>query len=423
MSEAGALWAPIRADWGDEALEIIAALREREAELATETVLAIRAEIPRYAEQASPQFWAAIESHVASHFATFMNATSEGELVTRESLAFIRGPATARARAGISVGDFMHAFRVGQRVLWQAMMNEAALRGSPSGAIDLATPWMEYVDLVSTLASESYFEAQEHLLSSADRLRRDLLDEIVSGRELGPRTAATAAEHGLGVETSALAVVGIGFARVEDAGLSTAAQALGRAVGPGRRPLALVRGDEVVVIGPVAEGDARTAALRVVATQERLAAEGIVLAVGVSTLARERAGLTAAYHEARSAAGRAQSGGTVALPVLSVFDYLVAAADDTASRLIDPRVRELLAADRAQHGTLVATMHAFLDADLNVRRAAERLHIHENTMHYRLARIAERTGLEMRRVPELIELILAAELLREREAPTPGHRG
>ncbi|MCW3064295.1 MAG: transcriptional regulator, partial [Solirubrobacterales bacterium] len=305
MSDVEALRRPPHGEWGEEALAIVAALRPRHREFAAETVVAIRTEIERYAEQDSPQFWSELKAHVEDHFRTFLDATGDGELVTREALSFIRAPAASRARTGIPVGDFMHAFRIGQRVLWEAMLAEAAARGAPEAAIALATPWMAYVDLVSTLASETYLEAQQHLLSSANRLRRDLLEDVISGREPGSRTAATAAEHGLGPDVSALVVVAVAAERLDDHGFSAAAVALARALAPSRRPLALVRGDEVVVIAPISERESRDAALRVVAAQERLAGERIVLAVGVSTVAGDRAELTGAYAEARAAAGRA----------------------------------------------------------------------------------------------------------------------
>ena len=64
-------------------------------------------------------------------------------------------------------------------------------------------------------------------------------------------------------------------------------------------------------------------------------------------------------------------GGVVALPRLSPFGYLALRADDTARRLVDPRVREFLDEDRARGGVLTATIRAFADADLNVNAAAE----------------------------------------------------
>ena len=65
---------------------------------------------------------------------------------------------------------------------------------------------------------------------------------------------------------------------------------------------------------------------------------------------------------------------------------------------IDPRRRQLTADQDWRR------------SDLNARRAAENLHLHVNTAHYRLARIAERTGCDLRRVSDLIEILIAARL-------------
>jgi DNA-binding PucR family transcriptional regulator len=59
---------------------------------------------------------------------------------------------------------------------------------------------------------------------------------------------------------------------------------------------------------------------------------------------------------------------------------------------------------------LITTLRAYVACDLNARRAAEGLHIHVNTAHYRLGRIAERTGCDLRRVGDLIEILIAARL-------------
>jgi sugar diacid utilization regulator len=41
-------------------------------------------------------------------------------------------------------------------------------------------------------------------------------------------------------------------------------------------------------------------------------------------------------------------------------------------------------------------------------RAGERLHIHVNTAHYRLGKIAERAGCDLHRVADLVEILIAA---------------
>ena len=59
---------------------------------------------------------------------------------------------------------------------------------------------------------------------------------------------------------------------------------------------------------------------------------------------------------------------------------------------------------------MITPLRAYVACDLNARRAAEQLHIHVNTAHYRLGRIAERTGCDLRHVSDLIELLIAARL-------------
>jgi DNA-binding PucR family transcriptional regulator len=135
------------------------------------------------------------------------------------------------------------------------------------------------------------------------------------------------------------------------------------------------------------------------------------LAMGIGTVADGVAELPRAYTEARAALeGVTDEGGVAALPRLSPFGYLALRAEDTAGRLVDPRVRAFLDEDRARGGVLTATIRAFADADLNLRVAAERLQIHPNTAHYRLRRIEERTGRSPRRFADLFDLLVAIAL-------------
>ena len=103
-------------------------------------------------------------------------------------------------------------------------------------------------------------------------------------------------------------------------------------------------------------------------------------------------------------------GGVEALARLTPFDYLALRADDTARRLVDPRLRAFLHEDRRRGGALTATIRAVADADLNLRVAAERLQVHPNTAQYRLRRIEERTGRNPRRISDLLDLLVAIAL-------------
>ncbi|MBB3041098.1 helix-turn-helix domain-containing protein [Nocardioides sp. LMS-CY] len=60
-------------------------------------------------------------------------------------------------------------------------------------------------------------------------------------------------------------------------------------------------------------------------------------------------------------------------------------------------------------GDLLVTLRTHLEQDLSVRATAEALHVHKNTVVYRLRRIEERTGLLTRRPRDLAKLVLAVE--------------
>jgi DNA-binding PucR family transcriptional regulator len=174
----------------------------------------------------------------------------------------------------------------------------------------------------------------------------------------------------------------------------------------------VVRHDEIVLVLATGTTEAPHAlADRLQTTQSRLADGGLELAVGVSTAVASRTEIPDAYREAglvRTASGGRP--GVASLTSMSAFQYLTLRPDATASRLIAPAIHEFVAQDSRDGGQLIATLREYVACDLNGKRAAENLHIHVNTAHYRLARIAERTGCDLHRVADLLEILIAARL-------------
>jgi purine catabolism regulator len=56
---------------------------------------------------------------------------------------------------------------------------------------------------------------------------------------------------------------------------------------------------------------------------------------------------------------------------------------------------------------LLETLLTYLDADLNVNAAAARLHVHPNSLRYRLTRVEEELGRPVRSLATLVDLYLA----------------
>jgi purine catabolism regulator len=117
--------------------------------------------------------------------------------------------------------------------------------------------------------------------------------------------------------------------------------------------------------------------------------------VGVSPSINAATGIVEGFRQARLALAQAEDGDALrvtyaaARPVTLLPDT-VAEAAAIAYRYLGP----LLDYDRS-HGTeLVATIEAFLSSDGSWKRTSERLHIHRQTLVYRLKTVEQLTGLK-----------------------------
>jgi PucR C-terminal helix-turn-helix domain/GGDEF-like domain len=400
-----------------ERRRICTTMLDRVEAIADASVRLIRDEIPAYrALQEEERFISDVSDQVHKHHVTNMISLLEDRPVTLEEISFVRGAAMRRARAGLALEDYINAYRVGQQNLWDTII---ALAGeTPEGraaALTLATPLMRYVDFASTHAGHAYAEFQQYAVADADRERRDLLEHLLAGTlpSRGPLLAA-AQRYGLRADARMLVAAAVPVGPDPDADAPYAASAvIARSGLRELQILVVVRQSEIVAVAALCgDGDAREQCRRLESLQRRLREEGTPLAVGVSTVADGVAELPRAYAEARSALEciTGDGGGVVALPRLPPFGYLALRVDDTAQRLVDPRVREFLEEDRARGGVLTATIRAFADADLKINGAAEQLQVHPNTAQYRLRRIEERTGRNPRQIADLLDLLFAIAL-------------
>ena len=84
---------------------------------------------------------------------------------------------------GITLADFLQAFRIGQLTLWQGVLDAAG--DDPvarDGALSVVVRIMQMNELGSTIAAEAYVAAQQQVLAEGDRVRRDLLEDLLARR-------------------------------------------------------------------------------------------------------------------------------------------------------------------------------------------------------------------------------------------------
>lgn len=402
---------------------------ERAEEIAEQGSTAILAQVPGYAGRDS-EFRADVHDQVARLCRTGLGALLDQRRVTTTDLAHTRRAAVRRARSGLPLADYITAFRLGQQTFWKNLIAHAG--DSPTArdaTLSLVLPLTRYCDLISTEATQAYLDFQQHQSAEAGRDEHDLVEALLGGTlpERGPLPAAAAA-HGIGpTPGERLVVIAAAVLDSSERSAHSATEAphivsaaLARTGVNGHRTLAVVRDTDIVAVAGLGRAGAGELCARLRRTRETLLTEGITTAFGISTVITGVEQLPRGRQEAVSALDLLpDSGGVLALPELTPFRYLVLSSDETARSLVDPRVARALADDQAKGGVLADTIQAFIAADTNLREAADTLRIHHNTAKYRLRRIQQLTGRNIRTVTDLVELLVAIEL---RRAPAPVRR-
>ncbi|MGP3922911.1 PucR family transcriptional regulator [Streptomyces sp. 8N616] len=139
------------------------------------------------------------------------------------------------------------------------------------------------------------------------------------------------------------------------------------------------------------------------------------LTIGVSAVVQSAEGLRGALEEARHArrVAAARPGRVCAAGHQELASHVLLlpfVPDDVrrafTARLLDP-LRDY---DRRHRAELVPTLEAFLDSDGSWTRCASRLHLHVNTLRYRVGRIEQLTGRDLSRLEDKLDFFLALRM-------------
>ncbi|MEU2425014.1 PucR family transcriptional regulator ligand-binding domain-containing protein [Streptomyces sp. NPDC007851] len=139
------------------------------------------------------------------------------------------------------------------------------------------------------------------------------------------------------------------------------------------------------------------------------------LTLGVSAAVHSAEGLRGALEEARHArrVAAARPGRVCAAGHQELASHVLLlpfVPDDVrrafTARLLDP-LREY---DRRHRAELIPTLEAFLDCDGSWTRCATRLHLHVNTLRYRVGRIEQLTGRDLSRLEDKLDFFLALRM-------------
>lgn len=95
----------------------------------------------------------------------------------------------------------------------------------------------------------------------------------------------------------------------------------------------------------------------------------------------------------------------------SAIGLLAALPDELRRSYADRLLGDVVEHDRRTEAGLITTLETFLDCDGSWRRTADRLHVHLNTVRYRIGRVEALTGRSLGRTGDRLDLYLALRSL------------
>ncbi len=374
---------------------------EPELPEATEEILAtIAREVPEYARPLEGAFGVAIRTGVSEALRQFVALIRDPGAGRDPGRDVYVGLGRAELREGRTLDALQSAYRVGARVAWRRVSAAARRQGADPEELELlAEAIFAYIDELSADSVEGYAQAQREQEGERQSRRRELLALLLSdppAADAEVRAAAQAAGWRLPRSAAPLAVAESDLARV---GRRLSADAL----------VATVRGVGCALVSGAA-GPSRMAEL------ER-ATRGVVAALG-PTVARAELGeawsLASAALRAVEAGGI--SGGLVQaeehLPALLLFE-----SGGLVERLAELRLAPLDELTPAARARMEETALAFVQHGGNAAAMARALHLHPQTIRYRLGRLRELFGEALDHPDARFELELA---LRSRSLAARG---
>ena len=372
---------------------------EPELPAATEEILAtIADQVPEYARPLEGGFGVAIRTGVSEALRQFVALIRDPDAGREPGRDVYVGLGRGELHEGRTLDALQSAYRVGARVAWRRVSEAARRQGADPEQLGLlAEAIFAYIDELSADSVEGYAQAQREQEGERQRRRRELLALLLRdppAEEAELRVAAQGAGWRLPRSAATLAVPEANLARVAR---RLPADALAGSV------------DDIgcaIVSG--AESSSRNSEL------ER-ATDSVTAAVGPSV---PRAELASSWSLARAALRAAEAGAIDgASPIAAeqhLADLMILQSGGLADRLAQSRLAPLGEHTPASRARMEETALAFVQHGGNAAAMARALHLHPQTIRYRLTRLRELFGEGLEDPDARFELELALRAARFR---------
>lgn len=391
---------PLQRPWARLERRLASALAPSLPSLADEVIAEIGRAIPEYRRPLQGAFGEGLRTGVQRTLQQFIELVGRSRQLPAASIRVYRELGRGELSAGRRLDALQAAYRLGARVAWRRLSSVAREHGADASAISLlAESLFAYIDEVAAISVEGYAEAQADVVGELERRRRRAMRLLLQQgeRSVDPLTVQTALqEAGWSLPPSAAALV---------CDLPDVAR-LTTSLGPGSIGARL---DELtcllVDLRTHRMGERQVAEALLRAARDRWSA-----ALGPTVPARE---VSSSFAIARQAF-ELQRAGLLPGGFLRVEDHLLALLLHREAALIGrlarARFQILDAMPDAKRERLERTLLSWLRHRGSIAAVADELHVHRQTVRYRLARLRElfRSALEDPEARLEIELALRA---------------
>lgn len=401
----GVTWPP------DEVRRRIAErIRARLDTVAAEMIKEVQAQIPEYARPLDPMYARTVRRAVEEvlHHVVDLLERPDRAKADEGWRELFHAIGAGEMHEGRSLDTLHGALRLCTRVGWRWLVDFAEAEGASLHTVGaLAEVIFSYLDQVADACAAGYAKAQAAVAGELDRRRRRLLELLLADPPVPAEAVAAAAQAARWRPPRRLAAVAVDGA---------SAAAIPRV--PPLAPDILVSFDRAEPCLLVPDLHARTLGT---------ALAGLRAAVGPAVAPADAA---RSLRWARDALALARRG---VLPGVLPDDQLVWCDEHLATLVVfrDEHLLALLTARRlapldglrdSQRDVLAGTLLAWLQADKNATEVATRLHVHPQTVRYRLRQLDRLFGPALRDPGARFELEIALRADQARQLSTDDNR-
>ena len=400
-------------------------LRAESAVSIAEISRAIQSEVAEYTRPLDPAYARTLGQAVQHAVRTFIDRVAHPATPMAAILAEFRGIGSAEAREGRGLEPLQAALRLGARVGWRRLCGVAAEQGLDMLALGrVGEAIFVYLDELAAAAAQGYLDARTECAGERERRRRRLLDLVLADPPASAEAVAEAARVAGWPLPRLIAVVAVGEHHRPDV-----APAPGPPITAATAPAPSLAAPCLAVLpdGVLIDWSRREPCLLIPEPD----APGRVGAVG-RALAGWAAALGPAEPLDRAATSLRWARQAVGLAGRGIIDGrrgLVRCDEHLSTLMIfcDEELARVLCAARlaplerlrpAQRDRLAETLLVWLQHGCNANEVAAQVHVHPQTVRYRLRQMDELFGDQLRDPDRRFELEIALRARQMRKRRT-----